>query len=111
MAAFLHHMTLMAGSSPFPWFQFSISNLKSIKPERRFGDQEICLLIMGGRNALEEDFGFGRVNVDVDPPRPCGQPFIICNQTVHILVQLIPLLHVIPSVQMQHSPSDLAMKP
>ena len=62
---------------------------------------------MGGRNALKEYFGFGRVNVDVDPPRPCGQPFIICNQTVHILVQLIPLLHVIPSVQMQHSPSDL----
>ena len=55
------------------------------------------LLIMGRRNALEKDFGLGRINVLVNPSGPSSQPFIKCHQTVHIFHQPGPILHIVPS--------------
>lgn len=60
-------------------------------------DRGKFLLVMGGRDPLEENFGFGRVNISVDPSGPCGHAFVVSNKTVHVFVQFIPLLHVVPS--------------
>lgn len=51
---------------------------------------------MGGRDPLEEDLGFVRINVEVDPPSPRCQALVKRNQAVHILVQFVPLLDITP---------------
>lgn len=51
---------------------------------------------MRGRDPLEEDLGLGRVDVAVDPPSPCGQSLVECNQPVHVPVVLASVLHIIP---------------
>ena len=52
---------------------------------------------MGGRNPLEENFGFGRINIKVNPGGPCAQPFIKCSEAVHIFIQFGSFAHIIPS--------------
>ena len=33
-------------------------------------------LVVGGRNALEEDLGLGRIDIVVNPVSPCCKPFV-----------------------------------
>lgn len=51
---------------------------------------------MGGRDPLEEHLGFVRINVEVDPPSPRCEPFVIRNHAVHIFVKFVPLLDITP---------------
>lgn len=52
---------------------------------------------MDGRNALEENFGFRRVNEAIDPSRPCCHPFIVRYKPIHVFVQFASFPYVIPS--------------
>lgn len=53
---------------------------------------------MSGRYALKEDLGFWRINISVYPSSPSSESFVKCDQTVHICILFITLLHVFPSV-------------
>lgn len=64
---------------------------------------------MGGRDPLEENFGFWRVNISVDPSGPCGHPFVVSNETVHVFVQFIPLLHVVPSAKLNYAINEITL--
>lgn len=78
-----------------------------MKTKNQEGRGEKGLHIMCRRNALEEDFGFRRINIVVDPSSPGGQSLVKCNQPVHIFVQFTPFLDIIPSVKHRNA---LAMK-
>ena len=52
---------------------------------------------MGRRNALKEYFGFGRVNIEINPSSPSGQSLIKGHQTVHVLEKLGTISDIIPS--------------
>lgn len=45
----------------------------------------------------EEDFGFGRIDVEVDPPGPGGEAFVVSHVAVHVLHHSVAVLNVIPS--------------
>lgn len=55
------------------------------------------LLIVSGRNSLEEDFGFSRIDILVNPSSPCGQPFVKCHEAVHVFGYGGAVLYVVPS--------------
>lgn len=54
------------------------------------------ILIMDWGNALEEYFGFRRVNIAINPSRPCCHPFIISHESIHIFVSFSSFTYVIP---------------
>lgn len=49
-------------------------------------ETEEGLLVMGWRDSLEEDSGLWRVDIEIDPFAPSGQPLEECIQTVHVFV-------------------------
>jgi len=57
---------------------------------------------MHRRNSQKEDFGLGWIHVDVDPSSPCCQTFVEQNETVHVFVQLVTLLNIVPSAMQQY---------
>ena len=86
-----------------------ISKSETIIIEGRSDD--LNLQIMGGRNPLKEDLGFGRINILINPPSPCVETLIKCCQSVHIFIQTGPLSDIIPPANNQkpsdqHSPSE-----
>lgn len=52
---------------------------------------------MDRRNALEENFGFRRVNEAIDPSRPCCHPFIVRHEPIHVFIHFPSFAYVIPS--------------
>jgi len=46
---------------------------------------------------LEKDFGFGGVNIGISPFGPGCQSFVEGSETVHVLVNIGPILYEIPS--------------
>lgn len=57
------------------------------------------LLVVDWRNPLEEDFGFSGVHGRVDPVGPSSQALLKRYQTIHVLVNLVPILNKIPSAK------------
>lgn len=55
------------------------------------------LLVMRWRDALKEHFGNVRIDVSVNPPGPCSEPLSKSNQTIHVFLDCLSLLNVVPS--------------
>ena len=51
---------------------------------------------MGGRNALEENFGLGGIDVLINPSTPSGKSFVESVKTVHVSYQRRPNSNIIP---------------
>ena len=65
---------------------------------------------MSGRNALEENFGFGGIDVLVNPSTPSAKSFVESIKTVHVSHQRRPISNVIPPKKKKKKDSTLRMK-
>lgn len=57
------------------------------------------LLIVSGRNPLEEHFSFGRIDVEVNPTTPSCQAFVEGDEAVHVFGNGGAILYVVPSAR------------
>jgi len=59
-------------------------------------ETEMDLLVMSGRNALEENSSFGRIDVLINPSSPSTESFVESVKTVHVSHQRRPISNIIP---------------
>lgn len=52
---------------------------------------------MSGGDSEEEDGGFGRIDVEINPSSPCSESFVIGYVTIHVFQDSVSVLNVIPS--------------
>lgn len=64
-----------------------------IQNTKKYG---IDLHVMGGGDSEEEDGGFGRIDVEINPSAPGGEAFVIGQVTIHVLHYSVSVLNVIP---------------
>ena len=69
---------------------FSI-NLDSI--HNKYG---IHLHVVGGGDSQEENLGFRRIHIEINPSGPSGETFVIGHIPVHVLHHSVAVLNVIP---------------